>query len=745
MNYSILKVCRFFGSVYFAILLIGSAALYVIIGTLLESKYDSHLYASQYIYSHWSFNLLLCFFFVNILFSTLQRYPFKRSHLPFIITHIGLLMVISGAFIKNIWGLQGFMVIEEGAASQKVLQPYTYALQVLEYASQEAKEYSLAQLQRGVDLQAAKLRLAAYHPHAPSSLAGWLTGRTLMIAGLPPIEIASSLRSASPLVLPFHPYASRALEIYAANVLEIDAAAEAQYIKTVIVEGIDEEGRQCFYKPLHECLANQDPDLEFQLEFAESKLQLTNHAAQDSSTILLSGPEALLNTNNLRHLGKPPLTLVLKNTPTLLFLRDAEGKEQLYYFSEHGEISKAALAAEQIASYRNGFLGYTLPVSFYAYPLPNDLSRREEAARHFLKTLLEIASTNREQLAPPLQLLQTACQSCGENFADVCIEFLDRWNQDGGWLYTASPSSKMQKVMKELNWPSIPKEIVQACCMASHIFEKLQDPQLLRNADILQALTLEIFSRPHAVSASKDNNHTLLSAWMRLHGIHLQQFPLNAATEQELYERLAAAQNEMHPSSFAFPITLEKPLELVFEDSFPNSKLENNRPSILVAVKQNEGLELHRLPYEPLAKGFKWAILNGSHAMRFVPASITLPYRVRLRTARQLNYPGTNQAYSYESDLLVTDTRTGKQIEKTISMNNVLETWEGYRFYLSNITPADESEVKTIQLTVNYDPAKYYLTYPGAIILTIGTILVFWFRGRKSIKNNLECGGLSNT
>ena len=67
-------------------------------------------------------------------------------------------------------------------------------------------------------------------------------------------------------------------------------------------------------------------------------------------------------------------------------------------------------------------------------------------------------------------------------------------------------------------------------------------------------------------------------------------------------------------------------------------------------------------------------------------------------------------------------------------MNNVHETWEGYRFYLSNISPSGEESVKRIQLVVNHDPAKYWLTYPGAIILSIGILLLFWLwpYGKKS-------------
>jgi hypothetical protein len=59
-------------------------------------------------------------------------------------------------------------------------------------------------------------------------------------------------------------------------------------------------------------------------------------------------------------------------------------------------------------------------------------------------------------------------------------------------------------------------------------------------------------------------------------------------------------------------------------------------------------------------------------------------------------------------------------------MNQVWESPEGYRFYLANMTPLDESDVKEVRLVISRDPFKRYLTYPGAIILAIGIALLFF-------------------
>ncbi len=58
-------------------------------------------------------------------------------------------------------------------------------------------------------------------------------------------------------------------------------------------------------------------------------------------------------------------------------------------------------------------------------------------------------------------------------------------------------------------------------------------------------------------------------------------------------------------------------------------------------------------------------------------------------------------------------------------MNEVHETSDGYRFYLSGMGPLDRYGVKNVQLVVNRDPAKYLLTYPGAILVSLGILLLY--------------------
>jgi hypothetical protein len=124
------KLYHFLGSVTFAIIIIFLTAVFVVAGTLIESETKSHLKAAFFTYDNPFFKILLTLFFINILIAALRRMPFKIYHIPFLMVHLGLLMIIAGCFVKNIWGLQGHMIIKEGSSSSLLYIPNTLALNI---------------------------------------------------------------------------------------------------------------------------------------------------------------------------------------------------------------------------------------------------------------------------------------------------------------------------------------------------------------------------------------------------------------------------------------------------------------------------------------------------------------------------------------------------------------------------------------------------------------------------------------
>ena len=182
------------------------------------------------------------------------------------------------------------------------------------------------------------------------------------------------------------------------------------------------------------------------------------------------------------------------------------------------------------------------------------------------------------------------------------------------------------------------------------------------------------------------------------------------------------------PDNASAPPSLECPVTRVYQPLPPIAKLEDQRPLIRVHVATSDGFEQDvDLAFDPFGQGLKWPILGGRYLARFQPRFTSIPYQVHVRHSEQINYPSTGQPYSYEANIAV----HGATVANTqLSMNHVHETWDGYRFYLANLTPGDESSAKRVQLVINQDPAKYWLTYPGGLFVSLGMLGLFWFRPR---------------
>jgi hypothetical protein len=435
-------VIKFLGSLYFAIILIACTLVFVSAGTFLESKSGSHLFAASLTYHNPIFQLLLGLYFINILFSALSRYPFQKKHIPFLLTHLGLLLLLLGVFIKNHFGVQGACALAEGSGSSRIFLPNSYALHI-----EDPEGYTVVKLNTGrlgplhTGKEDLELTLLEWIPHVEEHLEGFIKGKWGHILGLPPFEVKEK---------------------------------------------------------------NAPPSL------ATKEYQIYAYRTDEKQAISFPGQ------------------------PSLFFIQDSEKKEHLIAFNEWGECFTSPLSGESYFIYNKGYGGYAL----FA-----------ELPPHF----------------PSLELIAPLTR---------------------GW--TAAP---------------LPR------------------------------------------------------------------------------------------------------------------KREEATPGIRLLASSGEHSEIVSLAYDRYGQKFKWPILGGKYLVRFQSDQKQIPLHLRLRAARQVNYPQTSQPYSYEAHVLF------DQEEAMLSMNHVYEK-KGYRFYLANLLPSP-SGVNHVQIVVNYDPAKYFFTYPGAIILACGIILLY--------------------
>lgn len=735
------RIYHFLGGVYVAILLIACTTLFVITGTFLESWTGSHLYASQFTYGSPLFALLLWGFFVNILISALRRWPFKQRHIPFLITHLGLLLVILGVQGKHYFGLQGTMSLKEGTASHMVAEQNSYALQLIR-RDQPPIRLPLKKGVLGTTEEGIKVSLLDLWPHSSEKLTAWIIKDVGIIKGLKPIPIDHSAlvrffpEPAQPWILNAYRDKSKAdiyseqthLQIYGKELIEEISLKEA--LKTSIP------------LPLGTLNVTLDDHLHCHIT-GEMPCNIM---------IPLSGKQALMNINETRgYLGDYPLRFEIAATPSLNLIRENDGLVTLMAINEKGQVWVRPFdKIESLISYDDGYGGYAtrfeLPASF----LHNSSRISEELALEPLKEQLGRAQKENIELSPPLQMLRKACDKENLEFVPICIEYLSTWKSNYGWLFDPETplSPELTTVLQNIEWDSS----YQGALWAAQVIQRIEDgmrrgntaSDLLKKerwplvaetsdeAELLTIVTRQIFAAAATASASGSAAHNeqkgvpsgeakenavLLSALMRAYELHLY-----GMTPEVSDEEIAARFKDK------LSIELESPVIPMLTKQTPLKKLEDNIPAAVIRLEKGLKQEVVGLGYQPMGRGLKWAVWDGEYLAQFVPMYREIPYRVRLRTARQRNYLQSTQAYSYESDLIVMDRRTEEEVEVTVSMNRVYETKDGYRFYLSTIATGEEGSAKQIQLVVNYDPVKYLLTYPGAIVMCCGIILLLWSR-----------------
>ena len=97
---------RFFASVKLAVVLLIVLIVASIAGTLYETTFDAKV-ARAYIYNAWWFNGWLTLVCLNLAAAAFSRWPWKRHHTGFLITHLGIITLLIGAMIGRAGASRG--------------------------------------------------------------------------------------------------------------------------------------------------------------------------------------------------------------------------------------------------------------------------------------------------------------------------------------------------------------------------------------------------------------------------------------------------------------------------------------------------------------------------------------------------------------------------------------------------------------------------------------------------------------
>lgn len=113
------RVFSWLASLELAVVLILILATALAAGTIYEAKFSA-LVASKMVYRSIWMQILLWLFVANVSAAAVSRIPWRRHHIGFLITHLGIITLLVGSFLTQRMGIDGSLALAPGEAGRKV-------------------------------------------------------------------------------------------------------------------------------------------------------------------------------------------------------------------------------------------------------------------------------------------------------------------------------------------------------------------------------------------------------------------------------------------------------------------------------------------------------------------------------------------------------------------------------------------------------------------------------------------------
>ncbi len=114
------RIFRVLGSTKFAMIVLSLYVVLMIYGTLLESSHGAP-YANAAIYHSSMFYFVQFLIALSVLFSLLDRIPFKKRLIGFYLVHMAIITVFIGSFVTYKYGLDGNITLAPGIGNSTVV------------------------------------------------------------------------------------------------------------------------------------------------------------------------------------------------------------------------------------------------------------------------------------------------------------------------------------------------------------------------------------------------------------------------------------------------------------------------------------------------------------------------------------------------------------------------------------------------------------------------------------------------
>ena len=114
------RLLRLLGSLKIAVPVLVAIAAVLAWGTIYEARFGTAS-VQRFVYQSWWFQVLLAFLAINLAMAAFDRIPWKPRHAPFLLAHLGIIMILIGGIIGGRFGVDGQLIIPEGSAERVML------------------------------------------------------------------------------------------------------------------------------------------------------------------------------------------------------------------------------------------------------------------------------------------------------------------------------------------------------------------------------------------------------------------------------------------------------------------------------------------------------------------------------------------------------------------------------------------------------------------------------------------------
>ena len=113
---------QFLSSLKLAVLLLIAFTILLTWSTIYESMTSTEQ-AQEMVYRTAWFDFLIFLLGINVTCSTFSRWPWKKRHTGFVITHLGIIIILLGSMVTRKYGVEGQLFLEEGETGQQIMLP----------------------------------------------------------------------------------------------------------------------------------------------------------------------------------------------------------------------------------------------------------------------------------------------------------------------------------------------------------------------------------------------------------------------------------------------------------------------------------------------------------------------------------------------------------------------------------------------------------------------------------------------